>query len=210
MQSSVKKHEVFIGLGSNLHDSVGHLRRAADEIARLDGVELAGLSSVYRSAPVGHADQPDFFNAVLRVRTRLVPAALLAALHDIEQLHGRTRLFRNAPRTLDLDVLIYGALRQDDPTLTLPHPRCHERAFVLRPLVEIAPDCVIPGRGPAADWLAACADQAIERFGALFPSPASGGRGGGFAEHAPRPPSDGAPARLPREPWAPAGAEARG
>jgi 2-amino-4-hydroxy-6-hydroxymethyldihydropteridine diphosphokinase len=167
MQYSVKEHDVFIGLGSNLDGSVGHLCRAADEIARLDGVEMTGLSSVYRSAPVGHADQPDFFNAVLRVRTRLAPAALLAALHDIEQLHGRTRLFRNAPRTLDLDVLICGVLRQDDPTLTLPHPRCHERAFVLRPLVEIAPACVIPGRGPAADWLAACADQPIERLGAL-------------------------------------------
>jgi 2-amino-4-hydroxy-6-hydroxymethyldihydropteridine diphosphokinase len=212
MQNSVKEHDVFIGLGSNLNDPVGHLRRAVAEIARLDRVELTGLSSVYRSAPLGHADQPDFFNAVLRVRTCLAPAALLAALHDIEQLHGRSRLFRNAPRTLDLDVLIYGALRQDDPTLTLPHPRCHERAFVLSPLVEIAPDCVIPGRGPAADCFAACADQAIEQLGALdhtCPSPACGRRGGGFAEHAPRPPSDGAPARLPGEQWVPASAEAR-
>ena len=167
MQHSVTQHDVFIGLGSNLHDPVAHLRRAVEEIARLDGVAATGRSSVYRSAPVGHADQPDFFNAVLRIRTGLAPATLLAALHDIEQLHGRTRTFRNAPRTLDLDVLLVGALRQDDPALTLPHPRCHERAFVLRPLVEIAPDCVIPGRGFARDWLAACVDQPIEKLGAL-------------------------------------------
>lgn len=172
MQHTAMQHDVFIGLGSNLDEPEQQLRRAVAQIARLDGVTVTGLSSVYRSAPVGHAEQPDFFNAVLRLATGLAPQVLLAALQAIEQQHGRTRAFRNAPRTLDLDILLYGALHQDDPALTLPHPRCHERAFVLRPLVEIAPDCVIPGHGRACNWLAACADQAIEKLGALAASEA--------------------------------------
>jgi 2-amino-4-hydroxy-6-hydroxymethyldihydropteridine diphosphokinase len=161
------QHDVFLGLGSNLAEPAQQLHRAVAQIARLDGVTVTGVSSLYASAPVGYADQPRFLNAVLRVATRLAPAALLAALQAIEEDQGRTRDFRNAPRTLDLDILLYGQRRQDDPALTLPHPRCHERAFVLRPLLELAPDCVIPGRGAAADWLAGCRDQAIEKLGPL-------------------------------------------
>lgn len=161
------QHDVFLGLGSNLADPAQQLRRAVAGIARLDGVTVTGVSSLYASAPVGYAEQPVFLNAVLRLSTRLAPAALLAALQAIEQGQGRTREFRNAPRTLDLDILLYDQRRQDDPALTLPHPRCHERAFVLLPLLELAPDCVIPGRGPARDWLPACAEQVIAKRGPL-------------------------------------------
>ena len=160
-------HEVFLGLGSNLDTPERQLCQAVTHIAHLCGVRLHGVSSVYRSAPLGYADQPAFFNAVLRLSTTLPPAALLDALHGIEHEHGRTREFRNAPRTLDLDILLYDQLRQEDAVLTLPHPRCHERAFVLLPLLELAPDCVIPGRGPARDWLPGCSNQAIEKLGAL-------------------------------------------
>lgn len=160
-------HDVFLGLGSNLAEPAQQLRRAIDQIAQLDGVSLVGVSSLYESAPVGYADQPSFINAVVRIATRLSPDALLSALQLIELDQGRTREFRNAPRTLDLDVVLYDQLQQDDPRLTLPHPRCHERAFVLLPLLELAPDCVIPGRGPGRDWLAGCAGQEIRKLGRL-------------------------------------------
>jgi 2-amino-4-hydroxy-6-hydroxymethyldihydropteridine diphosphokinase len=160
-------HDVFLGLGSNLAEPAQQLRRAIDQIAQLDGVSLVGVSSLYESAPVGYANQPSFINAVVRIATRLSPDELLSVLQVIELDQGRTREFRNAPRTLDLDVVLYDQLQQDDPRLTLPHPRCHERAFVLLPLLELAPDCVIPGRGPARDWLAGCADQGIHKLGRL-------------------------------------------
>lgn len=163
-------HDVFIGLGSNLAEPARQLRRAVAQIAGLDGVSLTGVSSLYASAPVGYADQPTFLNAVLRLATDLTPRELLGRLQLIEQDQGRTREFRDAPRTLDLDILLYDQLCQDDPIATLPHPRCHERAFVLLPLLELAPECVIPGRGPARDWLAACAGQGISKLGP-FPEP---------------------------------------
>jgi para-aminobenzoate synthetase/4-amino-4-deoxychorismate lyase len=155
-----------IGLGSNLEDPAQQILAACDEIATTPGVRLLARSSLYRSAPIGYAEQPDFLNAVVTVATRLSPRELLAALFAIEQGHRRVRRERNGPRTLDLDILIYGDLQSADATLVLPHPRMHERAFVLRPLLEIAPDCVIPGRGPAAEWLRRCADQPIERLAA--------------------------------------------
>jgi len=161
------QHDVFLGLGSNLAAPARQLRRAVARITRLEGVTVTGVSSLYASAPVGYADQPVFLNAVLRLSTCLAPTALLAALQAIELGQGRTREFRNAPRTLDLDILLYDQCRQDDPALTLPHPRCHERAFVLLPLLELAPDCVIPGRGPARDWLPGCRDQVIAKRGPL-------------------------------------------
>jgi 2-amino-4-hydroxy-6-hydroxymethyldihydropteridine diphosphokinase len=161
-------HDVFLGLGSNLQEPARQLRAAVTRIAGLDGVTVTGCSSLYASAPLGYADQPSFLNAVLRVSTRLAPAALLAALQAVEAHQGRTREFRNAPRTLDVDILLYDALCQDDPRLTLPHPRCHERAFVLLPLLEIAPDCRIPGRGAARDWLPGCCDQEVRRLGQLL------------------------------------------
>jgi len=158
------EHTAFIALGSNLGEPEAHLRRAIAALAALPRTRLEAASSLYRSAPVGHVDQPDFVNAVARLSSGLTPQALLASLLGIEKRFGRERTFRNAPRTLDLDLLLYDAASMDADGLVLPHPRMHERAFVLAPLVEIAPDCVIPGRGPAAALLAACADQRIEKL----------------------------------------------
>ena len=157
-------HTAFIALGSNLGDSTAQLRAAIAALDELPQTRLAAASSLYRSAPMGNADQPDFVNAVAQLSTGLAPQALLAALLELEQRFGRERSFRNAPRTLDLDLLLYDAQRIAERGLAVPHPRMHERAFVLAPLLEIAPDCVIPGIGPAADWRARCSDQVLERL----------------------------------------------
>ena len=154
----------FIGLGSNLEAPARQILDACDEIAATPGVRLLARSSLYRSAPVGYAEQPDFVNAVVAVATRLSPQSLLAALFAIERGHRRVRRELNGPRTLDLDILTYGDLQSAEATLVLPHPRMHERAFVLRPLLEIAPACVIPGRGPATEWLRRCDEQTITRI----------------------------------------------
>ena len=150
-----------IGLGANLNDPAAQVEYALTELNRLPGTRLIAHSSLYASAPVGYVDQPDFINAVAQVETNLAPRALLAALLDIENRYGRERSFRNAPRTLDLDLLLYGHAHFHEAALSLPHPRMTERAFVLMPLLEIAPDTMIPGRGAAADWLAGCSDQAV-------------------------------------------------
>ncbi|MFP5409662.1 MAG: 2-amino-4-hydroxy-6-hydroxymethyldihydropteridine diphosphokinase [Gammaproteobacteria bacterium] len=150
-----------IGLGANLDDPAAQVEYALAELDRLPATRLVARSPLYASAPVGYVDQPDFINAVAQVETGLAPRALLAALLDIEHRHGRERSFRNAPRTLDLDLLLYGTARFHEPGLELPHPRMHERAFVLRPLLDIAPDTAIPGRGRAADWLAGVAGQLV-------------------------------------------------
>jgi 2-amino-4-hydroxy-6-hydroxymethyldihydropteridine diphosphokinase len=159
-------HTAFVALGSNLGDPEVKVRQAIAALADLPHSRLAAASSLYRSAAVGHAGQPDFVNAVAQLATALAPQRLLAALLGIEKRFGRERSFRNAPRTLDLDLLLYDAQCIAEPGLTVPHPRMHQRAFVLAPLVEIAPACVIPGIGPAADWLVRCADQAIVRLAA--------------------------------------------
>jgi 2-amino-4-hydroxy-6-hydroxymethyldihydropteridine diphosphokinase len=157
-------HTAFIALGSNLGDPEGTVRQAIAALAELPHSRIAAASSLYRSAAVGYADQPDFINAVAQISTALAPQALLAALLALEQHYGRERSFRNAPRTLDLDLLLYDAQCIAEPGLTVPHPRMHQRAFVLAPLVEIAPACVIPGMGPAAAWLERCADQSVDRL----------------------------------------------
>lgn len=159
-------HTAFIALGSNLDGPETKLRRGIAALAELPRSQLAAVSSLYRSAAVGYADQPDFINAVAQLSTALLPQDLLAALLALEQRFGRERSFRDAPRTLDLDLLLYDAQCIAEPGLTVPHPRMHRRAFVLAPLVEIAPACIIPGIGPAADWLARCAGQAIFRLAA--------------------------------------------
>jgi 2-amino-4-hydroxy-6-hydroxymethyldihydropteridine diphosphokinase len=158
-----------IGLGANLNDPAAQVEYALAELDRLPGTRLVVRSSLYASAPVGYVDQPDFINAVAQVETTLAPHALLAALLDIEHRHGRERSFRNAPRTLDLDLLLYNGAHFHEEGLTLPHPRMHERAFVLLPLLEIAPDTLIPGRGRAADWLAGCSGQPVS----ALPPPAA-------------------------------------
>lgn len=156
-------HQAYIGLGSNIADPVAHVRQALDELACLPSSRLLAFSSLYRSAPWGYLDQPDFINAVARIETALTPHRLLEALLQIEHRHGRVREYRNGPRTLDVDILIYDDLQYSDRELTLPHPRMHQRAFVLQPLIEIAPDCHIPGHGAITELLKACFGQQLER-----------------------------------------------
>jgi 2-amino-4-hydroxy-6-hydroxymethyldihydropteridine diphosphokinase len=152
-----------VGLGANLGDARAAVLSARDALAALPGTRLRAFSSLYRSAPVDAAG-PDFVNAVAVLETRLSPQQLLAELQRIEAAHGRQRPWRNAPRTLDLDLLLYGEQRVDSPALVVPHPRLHERAFALLPLVEVMPAAVIPGIGPARDCIARVAEQRIARM----------------------------------------------
>jgi 2-amino-4-hydroxy-6-hydroxymethyldihydropteridine diphosphokinase len=151
---------VFVGLGANLGDAHATLHAALSELAALPHTQLVARSSTYRTAPVD-AGGPDFLNAVAELSTALEPHELLLRLQAIEQAHGRQRPYRNAPRTLDLDLLGYGQRVLDTPTLTLPHPRAHQRAFVLQPLAELAPGLHLPGRGDVAVLAAAITDQPI-------------------------------------------------
>jgi 2-amino-4-hydroxy-6-hydroxymethyldihydropteridine diphosphokinase len=153
----------FIALGANLGDARAALDAAFAALATLPDTSLRAASSIYRSAPIDSSG-PDYLNAVVLIDTGLAPHALLAELQRIECAHGRERPYRNAPRTLDLDLLLYGDQRIATPTLTVPHPRAHERAFVLAPLAEIAPQQVIPGLGPIADLLPGVADQRIDKL----------------------------------------------
>jgi 2-amino-4-hydroxy-6-hydroxymethyldihydropteridine diphosphokinase len=153
---------VYVGLGANLGDSAATLRAALRELTAVPGITACVASPFYRSAPV-QASGPDFINAVARVHTCLPPLAVLDALQTIENRHGRQRPHRNAPRTLDLDLLLYGDLRMDTPRLRLPHPRMAERAFVLMPLRDLAPGLLLSGTTLEA-LLARCGDQAIVRL----------------------------------------------
>src|SRR5688572_27066343 len=144
----------FVGLGANLGDAGGFLQRALQQLATLPGTRLARSSRIFRSAPVD-AGGPDYLNAVAQLETALSAPDLLAQLQRLEQEAGRQRPYRNAPRTLDLDLLLYGSARIDSAGLTVPHPRMRERAFVLLPLAELAPRLVTPAQ------LAAVAGQRI-------------------------------------------------
>jgi 2-amino-4-hydroxy-6-hydroxymethyldihydropteridine diphosphokinase len=152
----------FIGLGSNLGDRRRHLEDALREIAALPETTLVARSSFYESAPLG-AGGDDYLNAVAQVHTSLDAPALLQALLAIETRHGRERSFVNAPRTLDLDLLLHGEERRETSALTLPHPRLHERAFVLLPLAEIAPGLHVPGRGRVEDLLHSTDGQRVSK-----------------------------------------------
>lgn len=152
----------YIGLGANLGDSAATLRRVLAELQATDGITAVTASPFYRSAPVD-ATGPDFVNAVAALDTRLPPLALLDALQALENSHGRQRPYKNAPRTLDLDLLTYGDTLQDHERLILPHPRMHLRAFVLLPLRDLAPDMWVEGK-PISEWIDAIQDQAIERI----------------------------------------------
>ena len=147
----------YVGIGSNLQEPEKQVRQAFDELDRLPHTRIVRKSSLYRTAPIGHETQPDFINAVAQLETGLPAERLLAELQGIEKRHGRERTFRNAPRTLDLDLLLFGESKLNLPQLTVPHPRMHERAFVLKPLLEIAPQLPFS--------LAGCAGQKIERIG---------------------------------------------
>jgi 2-amino-4-hydroxy-6-hydroxymethyldihydropteridine diphosphokinase len=158
---------VYLGLGSNLAHPRRQLARALRAIARLPRTRVVAISANYASAPVGcAAPQPDYVNAVVAVRTALAPLALLAALQTIERRQHRRRDHepgRNSPRTLDLDLLLYGRRRMHVSALTVPHPRMHLRAFVLRPLVDLAPATTIPGHGLARGFLDDVRGQRIDR-----------------------------------------------
>jgi 2-amino-4-hydroxy-6-hydroxymethyldihydropteridine diphosphokinase len=152
----------YIGLGSNLEHPRRHVARALAELSRLPRSRVVATSPNYVSAPVGvSGPQPDYVNAVAALRTHLSPRQLLARMHTIERRHRRVRTVRNAPRTLDLDLLLFGRRRQRQPGLALPHPRMHERAFVLRPLADVAPAASVPGQGAVRPLLRAVRDQRV-------------------------------------------------
>jgi len=155
--------DAFIGLGANLGDRARQIEAACVDIAALPMTTLVARSALYASAPLD-APGGEYLNAVAHVRSALAPLELLRALQAIEARHGRVRPFAGAPRTLDLDLLLYGDLAVASDELTLPHPRLHERAFVLVPLAEIAPDCIVPGKGRVADLCAAVASQRVAKL----------------------------------------------
>ena len=152
----------YIGLGANLGNAHNTLQQALAATAALPDTSLLTVSSMYRSAPL-RADGPDYVNAVAKITTSLSAYNLLGRLQGIEQHHGRVRPYPNAPRTLDLDILLYGDETIDDTTLTVPHPRMHERAFVLIPLAELNPDLKLP-QGTLDALISRCGDQRIERL----------------------------------------------
>jgi 2-amino-4-hydroxy-6-hydroxymethyldihydropteridine diphosphokinase len=153
----------YVGFGANLGDPASTLRAAAAEVGRRAG-RVSAASPVYRSAPVGVTDQPPFLNAVAALDTPLPADELLDVLLAVEAEHGRVREVRWGPRTLDLDLIAYGDEVRDDPRLILPHPRAHEREFVLRPLCDVAPELVLGGR-TAREWLAELDPQGVELAG---------------------------------------------
>lgn len=154
-------HFAVIALGSNLAEPARQVRAALSALEAHPQIQIEKTSSLYVTAPVGYDNQPDFVNAVCSVRTSLDGVSLLAMLNRIEADFGRERTFRNAPRTLDLDIIDFDGISSDDSHLTLPHPRAHERSFVMKPLAEILPDFVLGGHGRAADLAAALGDEGI-------------------------------------------------
>jgi 2-amino-4-hydroxy-6-hydroxymethyldihydropteridine diphosphokinase len=172
---------VVLALGSNLGDRLGNLQGAVDALAGTPGLDVVAVSPVYETTPVlgdgqagaseearsvaGGPEQPDYLNAVLTADTDLPRAAILDRAHGIEEAFGRVRKERWGPRTLDVDVIVYGGDISDDPDLTLPHPRAHERAFVLAPWHDIEPGAVIPGRGRVTDLLATVGLDGVRRAG---------------------------------------------
>lgn len=151
----------YVALGANLNNPANTVRAAFGALSNLPESRVVHCSSLYRTAPVGMREQPEFINAVAMLETDLAPEALLDSLLDIEQRFGRIRGKKNGPRSLDLDLLLFNAQIIDLPRLTLPHPRLHLRAFVLYPLAELAPNIQLPGRGNITAWLPAVANQGI-------------------------------------------------
>lgn len=139
--------DAFLALGSNLGDRYGCLCSAIDSLSAIDGIEVVAQSSIYETKAVGFTDQPDFLNMAIRIRTLLTPEQLLSACMSVEQKYGRVREQKWGPRTLDIDVLFYGKLVIEHSNLLVPHPRLQERAFVVLPLWDLAPEWVHPGNG---------------------------------------------------------------
>jgi 2-amino-4-hydroxy-6-hydroxymethyldihydropteridine diphosphokinase len=173
LPSENRADTAYIGLGANLGEPIDAIRAAFAAIERLPSTRTLARSPLYASAPIDSSG-PDYINAVIAVSTRLTPQELLAKLQAIETAHGRERPYRNAPRRLDLDLLMQGEQTIHSPELTLPHPRMHERAFVLRPLADIAPDLAIPGHGPVAQLLPRVATQRVHRLDEDSPEGSAG------------------------------------
>ena len=152
----------YIGVGSNLDSPQKQVRSAMDELDSLESCRIIGRSSLYITKPVGFAQQPDFVNAVCKITTGLDPQRLLSRLLDIEESMGRVRgALPNRPRRIDLDLLLYGTQQINTPELIVPHPRMHERRFVLEPLIEVDQNAVIPGKGNAKELFEECIAQEV-------------------------------------------------
>ncbi|WP_432786856.1 2-amino-4-hydroxy-6-hydroxymethyldihydropteridine pyrophosphokinase [Oligella sp. MSHR50489EDL] len=164
MTDSTRRHRAYIALGANLDSPATTLEAAIESIAATEGIELIKRSSLYRSPPLD-ADGPDYINAVAEISTTLEPLQLLHGLQAIENAFGRERAYRNAPRTLDLDVLLYEGFSSDSAELTVPHPRLHLRSFVLMPLIEISGDMQLAqGRASALLEAALASGQVIQKL----------------------------------------------
>ncbi|HEY0562471.1 MAG TPA: 2-amino-4-hydroxy-6-hydroxymethyldihydropteridine diphosphokinase [Methylophilus sp.] len=154
----------YIALGSNLKQPAQQVKNALEALHTLLESQVLQASSLYQTAPLGYDNQPDFINAVASVETQLEPQALLDALLAIEQQFGRERPFANAPRVLDLDLLLYAQVEMQTPTLTLPHPRMHERGFVMLPLAEIAPELILPNGMSVVELVSQCQQQGVQKL----------------------------------------------
>jgi 2-amino-4-hydroxy-6-hydroxymethyldihydropteridine diphosphokinase len=157
---------VVLALGSNLGDRLANLQRGVDAVCA-DGLRCRAVSAVFETAPVGGPEQDDFLNAVLLADSSLPAMAILRRCQQAEAAAGRVRTVRWGPRTLDIDVIACGSEVRTDPELTLPHPRAHERAFVLAPWLDVSPDASLPGHGPVAALLAAVGSAAVRRVPGL-------------------------------------------
>lgn len=159
---------VYIGLGSNLSDPVQQVSQACVEIAALKQVQLIKTSSLYHSPPMGPTDQPDYINAVAEIATSLTPHELLGGLQAIENKHGRNRTVQRwSARTLDLDILLYGEKVINSESLVIPHLGLYERAFVLYPLIEIAPELLVPGYGSISELVQNCERGSLKMLGSI-------------------------------------------
>jgi 2-amino-4-hydroxy-6-hydroxymethyldihydropteridine diphosphokinase len=159
-----QSRRVVLALGSNLGDRQENLQGAVDALFDAPGLRFAAASPIYETAPVGGPEQPDYLNAVITAQTALPARMILERSHGVEEVFHRVRDQVWGPRTLDVDLIAYGDEISDDPELTLPHPRAHERAFVLAPWHDIEPDAEIPGRGPVADLLRAIGCDGVRRL----------------------------------------------
>ncbi len=166
---------VVLAVGANLGDRLGTLQACVNAIGRLPDTDVLAISPVYQTAPVGGPPQPDYLNAVLAASTGLGPGELLEAAHGIEAEFGRIREVRFGPRTLDVDIISYSGEVSGDPVLTLPHPRAHERAFVLAPWLHIDPEATLPGWGPVRELLAGLDIGGIRRQPGMVLLPPQGG-----------------------------------
>jgi 2-amino-4-hydroxy-6-hydroxymethyldihydropteridine diphosphokinase len=156
-------HQVVLGLGANLGDAESSLDLAIDMIQAHERVDVVACSSLYRTSPVGGPDQPDFYNAIIKISTELSPEQVLALARDIETRFNRVREQHWGPRTMDVDVIAYDDLISSDPELTLPHPRAHERAFVLVPWLEVDASASLATMGPIADLMSGVKEQGIHK-----------------------------------------------